>query len=103
MKEIEVTMDKTETKKVKQSSAQKRDIQNEKRRLRNRVYKSRVRTAIRALQTTLDEGKKEIVQEKLNAAYSILDKCAQKGVFKLNKVSRTKARLAARTVAHSAS
>lgn len=86
-------------KKAKRPTALKRDLQNEKRRLNNRVYKSRVRTAIRAFQESLAKGDQAATTEKLNEAYSILDKCAKKGVFKVNKVSRTKSRLAARAVA----
>lgn len=85
--------------KVKRPTALKRDLQNEKRRQSNRIYKSRVRTAIRAFQETLEKGDQSAANEKLNEAYSILDKCAKKGVFKVNKVTRTKSRLAARAVA----
>jgi len=92
-------MAKQEEKKTKRPTALKRDLQNERRRLNNRVYKSRVRTAIRAFQDSLDKGDQAAATEKLNEAYSILDKCAKKGVFKINKVSRTKSRLAARAVA----
>lgn len=92
-------MAKEEAKKTKRPTALKRDLQNEKRRLNNRVYRSRVRTAIRALDESLVKGDQAVTTEKLNEAYSILDKCAKKGVFKVNKVSRTKSRLAARVVA----
>ena len=86
-------------KKVKRPTALKRDLQNSKRRLINKVYKSRVRTLIRAFQETIEKGDQAATTEKLNEVYSILDKCAKKGIFKLNKVSRTKSRLAARAVA----
>lgn len=92
-------MAKEEEKKVKLSTALKRDLQNEKRRLINKTYKSRVRTAIRAVQEAVTKGDQASTEAKLNEAYSILDKCAKKGVFKVNKVSRTKSRLAARVVA----
>jgi small subunit ribosomal protein S20 len=83
-------------KKIKRPTAQKRDIQNEKRRLRNKMFKSSVRTVIRNLDETLAKGDSELVKEKLNAAYSILDKGVKRGALKLNTASRTKARLAAR-------
>lgn len=86
-------------KKVKRPTAIKRDLQSKKRRLDNKIYKSRVRTAIRSFQESVDKGDQTKVTEQLNEVYSILDKCAKKGVFKLNKVSRTKSRLAARAVA----
>jgi small subunit ribosomal protein S20 len=91
--------DKKAEKKVKRPTALKRDMQSKKRRMNNRVYKSRVRTAVRAFQESIEKGDQAVATEKLNEVYSILDKCAKKGVFKLNKVSRTKSRLAARAVA----
>lgn len=88
-----------ENKKVKRPTAIKRDLQNEKRRLNNRVYKSRVKTSIRAFQDSIAKGDTAATQEKLNEVYSIIDKCVKKGVYKINKASRTKSRLAARAVA----
>ncbi len=85
--------------KTKRPTAQKRDLQNSKRRARNRQYKSQVRTTLRALDETLAKGDAKISQASLNEAYSVLDKCVKAGVFKLNKASRTKARLAARAAA----
>lgn len=82
--------------KVKRPTALKRDLQNKKRRLNNKIYKSRVRTAIRALEDSVGKGDQQATTMKLNEVYSILDKCAKNGVFKLNKVSRTKSRLTAR-------
>jgi len=86
-------------KKEKRPTPLKRDMQNKKRRMENRIYKSRVRTATRAFQESVEKGDQAVTTEKLNEVYSILDKCAKRGVFKLNKVSRTKSRLAARAVA----
>lgn len=86
-------------KKEKRPTALKRDLQNEKSRLRNKVYKSRVRTAIRALDDSIAKGDQSVTIEKLNLVYSALDKCVQKGVYKRNKAARTKSRLAARAVA----
>ena len=86
-------------KKVKRPAAVKRDMQSKRRRLSNKIYKSRVRTAIRSFQESVDKGDHSKATEQLNEVYSILDKCVKKGVFKLNKVSRTKSRLAARAVA----
>lgn len=88
-----------EVKKVKRPTALKRDIQNEKRRLRNKAFKSQVRTAIRQFEEILSKGEPEAVKEKLNTVYSLMDKGVKKGVFKINKASRTKSRLTARSVA----
>ncbi len=86
-------------KKVKVSTAIKRDLQSEKSRLRNKVYRSKVRTAVRAFHDSIGKGDEAATTQKLNEAYGMLDKCVQKGVYKLNKVSRTKSRLAAKAVA----
>ncbi|MCE2983961.1 MAG: 30S ribosomal protein S20 [Parachlamydia sp.] len=86
-------------KKVKRPTALKRDLQNVKKRLENKTYKSRVRTATRSFQDSLVKGDEADTLIKLNEVYSMLDKCAKKGVYKVNKVSRTKSRLAARAVA----
>jgi len=87
-----------EVKKVKRPTALKRDIQNEKRRLRNKTFKSQVRTAIRQFEEILPKGEPEAIKEKLNLVYSLMDKGVKKGVFKINKASRTKSRLTARSV-----
>lgn len=83
---------------ARRPSAQKRVLQSEKHRLRNREHKSRVRTAIRGFDETLTKGNNEAIQEKLSEVYSLMDKGVKAGVFKPNKASRTKARLAARAV-----
>ncbi len=85
-------------KKVKRPTPLKRDEQNEKRNERNRIMKSRVHTAVRGYEEALEKGDAASAKEKLNTAYSILDKAAQKGVLKTNTSSRTKARLAAKAV-----
>lgn len=91
--------EKKEEKKVKRPSAQKRDLQSEKRRFANKVYKSQVRSAIRTLQENIDKKDEASSKTALNAVYSLLDKCVKKGIFKRNKASRTKSRLAARAAA----
>lgn len=91
--------EKEEKKKQKRPTAQKRDIQNKKRRLINKGYKSQVRTTIRAFQDQLKAADKTDTATRLDAIYSILDKCVKKGIFKLNKASRTKSRLAAKVAA----
>ena len=82
--------------KVKRPTPLKRDLQNEKRRLRNKSFKSGVRTAIRSFDETLSKGDSAAIRQKLDEVYSLMDKGVKRGIFKLNKASRTKARLAAR-------
>ncbi len=81
--------------KTKRPSALKRNIQNQKRRLRNRSNRSTVQTAIRSLKDSVTQkASQETIQDKLNAIYSLMDKGVKKGVFKAQKAARTKSRLA---------
>ena len=85
---------------AKQPSALKRDIQGEKRRQRNVSYRSSVLTAIRGFEASLSKKESaETLKGKLNTVFSLMDKGVKKGVYKLNKASRTKSRLTARTKA----
>lgn len=88
-----------ENKKVKRPTALKRDIQSKKRRLNNKTFKSSVRTAIRKFEGALTQSDAGITKEALNDVYSLMDKGVKKGVFKINKASRTKSRLTARLAA----
>lgn len=88
--------DKKEKAKERRPQAKKRDLQNEKSRLRNRVFKSQVRTAIRHLEDSLEKKDSAAAKAQLNEAYSLMDKGVKRGIFKLNKAKRTKSRLAAR-------
>lgn len=86
-------------KKTKRPTALKRDAIAKKRNLKNRIYKSRVKTAIRAYQETLTKGDKENSAKTLNEIYSLVDKGVKTGVFKRNKSSRIKSRMASRIAA----
>jgi small subunit ribosomal protein S20 len=85
--------------KSRRPQAQKRDLQSEKRRLQNRAEKSRVKTAIRALDDSRLKKDEALITSCLNNVYSLLDKSVKKGVFKQNKADRTKSRIAARALA----
>lgn len=82
-------------KKVKRPTAIKRNEQSEKRRLRNKTFKSSVRTAIRKFEDSLHGEDGTAIKENLSAVYSLMDKGVKHGVYKINKASRTKARLTA--------
>jgi small subunit ribosomal protein S20 len=84
--------------KERRPTAQKRDIQAEKSRLRNKSFKASVKTAIRHFEDAIEAGDAEATKQRLNDVYSMMDKGAQRGVFKLNKASRTKARMTARLI-----
>lgn len=83
----------TKTKKVKMPTAQKRDLQNERKRIRNRSFKASVRTVIRSFEEALKKNDPEAIKEHLNNVYSAYDKAAKRGVFTRNKADRSKARL----------
>lgn len=85
--------------KVKRPTPLKRDDQNEKRRLRNKSFRASVRTAIRQFEAAIPKGEQADIKKQLDNVYSLMDKGVKKGVYKLNKASRTKSRLAARAVA----
>ena len=85
--------------KARRPTPLKRDMQNEKRRLQNKAFKSSVRTAIRKFDEALPKAEAAVIKENLDAVYSLMDKGVKRGVFTLNKASRTKSRLAARSVA----
>jgi len=83
-------------KKTKRPTAAKREIQNEKKYLRNRMFKSRVRTALRNFESAVAQGDSAETSQKLCQVYSLMDKGVKKGIFKRNKADRTKARLTKR-------
>lgn len=70
----------------------KRNRQNEKRRLRNRVFRGWARTAIRDARAAIDSGD-ATSKEAVLAAISRLDKAAEKGVIHRNNAARRKSRL----------
>lgn len=79
-----------EKKRVKRPTAAKRLIQDNKKRLRNRILKSQIRTSIRSFINAENDGEKE---ERIKLVYSLVDKAVKKGVYKKNKGARVKSRL----------
>ena len=82
-------------------SAIKRIRVAERNRLRNKAYKSAVKTltkryneAVTTLETDPSEENQKLVQERMNAAYSKIDKAVKRGVMHRNAGARKKARLA---------
>jgi small subunit ribosomal protein S20 len=70
----------------------KRNRQNNKRRLRNRVNRGAARTAIRDAHVAIDAGVPES-KAALMQAISLLDRAASKGVIHKNNAARRKSRL----------
>ncbi len=85
--------------KTKRPTPIKRDLQNEKRRLINRSFKSTVRTVVRAFEGALESKDQTQIQERLKAFYSAMDQGAKRGIFKKNKADRLKSRAYQKTVA----
>ncbi len=74
-------------------SAIKRNRQNNKRRLRNRVYRGEARTFIRDARVAMFEENLEEARESTLKAVKALDKAAEKGVIHKNNAARRKSRL----------
>ncbi len=77
-------------------SAFKRTRQTEKRTVRNRINKSRIRTALRHFREALAKGDKAVAQQMFGETVSAIDKAIQKGVLHANAAARHKSRLNAR-------
>ncbi|NSW51871.1 MAG: 30S ribosomal protein S20 [Anaerolineae bacterium] len=74
----------------------KRNKQNEKKRLHNRIYRGSARTYIRKALAAIETGNKEAAEEEVKQAVRSLDLAAQKGVLHKNNAARRKSRLMAR-------
>jgi small subunit ribosomal protein S20 len=73
----------------------KRNLQNEKRRVRNKGVRSEMRSAVNAAEVAIDEGADDTTV-RLDEAFSTIDKAMHKGVIHSNAASRSKSRLKAR-------
>lgn len=71
----------------------KRNRQNEKRRLRNRMFRGAARSAVRNARAAIASGDVAASREAVLAAVSRLDKAAEKGVIHKNNAARRKSRL----------
>ena len=71
----------------------KRNRQNEKRRLRNRVYRGRARTEVKKARMAIESGNFEEARSATTLAIAALDKAASKGVVHNKNASRRKSRL----------
>jgi len=74
-------------------SAIKRNRQNEKRRLHNRVYRGSARTYVNKARLAIESGDVEVAREATMQAVKALDKAAQKSIIHKNNASRRKGRL----------
>lgn len=88
--------DEKKASKPKRPTAKKRDMQNEKRRLQSRAFKSKVKTTIRSFEKDLSEKNEEGAKARLNVIYSLIDRGVKLGIYKLNKASRVKSQFSGR-------
>ncbi len=77
----------------------KRNRQNEKRRVRNRVFRGRARTYVAKARTAIDDGSMDDAKAAVMTAVSELDRAAEKGVIHKNNAARRKSRLMKRLAA----
>ena len=74
-------------------SAIKRNRQNEKLRLHNRIYRGTARNFVRDARLAIESGDVDAAREATMIAVSALDRAASKGVIHKNNASRRKGRL----------
>ena len=77
-------------------SAEKRDRQAKMHRLRNRMNKSAMKTAIRQLEDALAAGSQEQAKDALQSAIPVIYKTAAKGTIHKKNASRKVSRLTKR-------
>lgn len=77
-------------------SSKKRIRQQERRRLRNKAYRSAMRTEIKKFLVAVAAGDAPLARERYAAVSRRLDKLASKGLIHRNQAARRKSRLAAR-------
>ena len=75
-------------------SQQKRNLTNERNRLRNKSVKSSLRTAVRAFRQAAEAGEQDKAAELLVSTSRKLDKAASKGVIHKNQAANKKSALA---------
>lgn len=74
-------------------SQMKRNRQNEKRRIRNRIFRGRARTYVKRARLAVAEGDPTEARQATLEAISALDKAAEKGILHKNNAARRKSRL----------
>ncbi len=74
-------------------SAEKRERQNRKRRLRNRAAKSTMKTAIKKFNEAVASGDVASATSNLALSLKLIDSTASKGVIHKNTADRKKSRL----------
>jgi small subunit ribosomal protein S20 len=81
---------------AKSKTPAKRARRAEENRVRNKAYKSRLKTAVKKYENSLQGGDVETAQKSLIAATSLIDKSVTKGILHKNTAARRKSALAKR-------
>jgi small subunit ribosomal protein S20 len=84
---------KRSTVKKRSKSVLKRIRQNEKRKIRNQAWKTRIKTSIKKVEEAIAKNEKELIQNVLKEAIIIINKAASKGIIHKNTASRKISRL----------
>ena len=71
----------------------KRILTNEKSRVRNISYKSKGRTAIKAVRVAVEKKDLELANTKLVLAFSVIDRSVSKGIQKKGTADRQKSNI----------
>ena len=74
-------------------SAVKRARQNEIRRLRNKGTRTKIKSVVKDVRSSVGEASGEETKVKLNAAQSVIDKASKKGVIHKRTAARKISRL----------
>jgi small subunit ribosomal protein S20 len=77
-------------------SAEKRARTSERRRVRNRRFRSASRTLVRTAEQVIAQADAEAAAGAVKNAVSMLDRAAQKGIIHPNNAARRKSRLMAK-------
>ena len=81
--------------KKKRPTALKRVLQDKKKKLANKAYLSKIKTAMKNYKETVTQQKEpESIKTAFNQACSLLDKGVKKGIYKKNTAARYKSKLA---------
>jgi small subunit ribosomal protein S20 len=84
------------------ASALKAHRQSLKNREHNRQFRSRLRSALKAIRTSIDANDLKGAKDALRGTISLIDKMAGKGIIHRNAAGRYKSRIQARLAAKSA-
>ena len=74
-------------------SAIKRQKQGEKKRLRNKIIKSRIKTWIRKVREAVAVKNSEVAQKNFKEFKCLMDRAVSKGVYHKNNAARKKSRM----------